>query len=1000
MASRIENMLSDLANMVRESENSDESIKGSDISEKLRDAKLSNITKVSELENDSGFIDSDTLANTLLNYIKSSDLNLSDYITNDALLIALDSYIKKSDIDITLYTTKEELVDVLSNYIKSADLDLSDYITSTALANILKDYAKINDIDLSKYITEDNLTKELSEYMKSEDFDSLNYITQDNLAIILKDYAKSKDIDLSSFISNEILTETLLSYLKQTDLDTILKQYVKSEDIDFDKYITAESLSEVLTAYAKTEDINLDSYVTDEILSQTLVDYLKSTDINLSDYITNESLANILTAYAKTEDINLDNYVTSDLLANTLTDYLKNEDIDLNSYITNESLETILSSYAKSTDIPVISNDLTDELKTKYDDAVSNSHTHSNKKALDKFSESDTGTILYDGKEITSNTTIFGSTIDDDSVSSTTSWSSNKISNSINETIDNYYGLGDLTSEDGFANLRIYNHKLQYKDSSTLEWVDIANDNTTQFIINMTPNNMKSIFALYDIENKYVKLRWKEPSNTIIENQLMCYVSGIKIVRKANSAPENISDGDVVLDLKSSDFGKYSENFFIDNSIEFEDGVTYYYHFYPYADNGFINDSLINMTTITCRDYRLFGFQLDMSESDPDSNISYIEDNKDFEKAYMDYTADSFEYGDWSTSWFIKNLKPCMLNYDGTIAYELDKNDYSKKSTGEDSDIANSDFEGNAMIGIPTVYYKIEIDSSNSDIVRYYFSDKKVDDSYHCFSHLDTNGNVMEYTYMPIYNGSLVNSKLRSISGLACANTFTIATGISYASANNIDDSTIWNIENVGDRQLISLLLILISKSTDAKSSFGKGNISYSSGQTTKAVLKTGTMNDKGLFWGSNSSSYGVKVFGIENFWANHNRMVNGCIKDANNIQKVKLCECQEDGSTVTGYNLTGDGYIEIGEVSGSSDGWIKDIYPEYGIFPKVLGGSSSTFFTSTVSWTSTTAISYGMFGGSAYKTSLCGLFTLSYPIISYSNWSSGASLCCKPVVS
>ena len=63
-------------------------------------------------------------------------------------------------------------------------------------------------------------------------------------------------------------------------------------------------------------------------------------------------------------------------------------------------LKKALDDKAEKTAIPTVSNDLTNELKTKYDSAADNSHTHTNKDTIDKLSTSDTGKLLFDGKEI------------------------------------------------------------------------------------------------------------------------------------------------------------------------------------------------------------------------------------------------------------------------------------------------------------------------------------------------------------------------------------------------------------------------------------------------------------------------------------------------------------------------------------------------------------------------------------------------------------------------
>lgn len=52
--------------------------------------------------------------------------------------------------------------------------------------------------------------------------------------------------------------------------------------------------------------------------------------------------------------------------------------------------------------VPTVTNDLTDELKSSYDDAVTAKHTHENGTVLDKFSESNEGVLLFNGEKIES----------------------------------------------------------------------------------------------------------------------------------------------------------------------------------------------------------------------------------------------------------------------------------------------------------------------------------------------------------------------------------------------------------------------------------------------------------------------------------------------------------------------------------------------------------------------------------------------------------------------
>jgi hypothetical protein len=331
--------------------------------------------------------------------------------------------------------------------------------------------------------------------------------------------------------------------------------------------------------------------------------------------------------------------------------------------------------------------------------------------------------------------------------------------------------------------------------------------------------------------------------------------------------------------------------------------------------------------------------------------ISYIEGtaNENYTAVHMDYDNDVFDYGDWGNVWFIKNLRPCMLNYDGTEAYLLDPNDYTKKADGTDSDISDSTFDGNVMVGIPKVYFKIV--PIDDDHCNFYFSDKKVDDNYHCWAHINNYGDEIPYCYLSAYDGSLVDSKLRSISGLM-PELRGINTLQEFIAPNNQNDDNIWSMNTYSDWLLIVLLGLLISKTTNSQTSFGLGHSNGSSTSNTyKGCINCGLANDKGLFWGTNVTGSPVKIFGIENFWGQYYRFMLGAIY-SNGIQKIKLTYGTQDGSTVEGYNLTGNGYITIDDstVSGTvssynskyNSGYLLQLaFTEEGIFIKKMDESS-----------------------------------------------------------
>jgi hypothetical protein len=393
--------------------------------------------------------------------------------------------------------------------------------------------------------------------------------------------------------------------------------------------------------------------------------------------------------------------------------------------------------------------------------------------------------------------------------------------------------------------------------------------------------------------------------------------------------------------------------------------------------------------------YPKYGFSIDQTQSDPNNVISYIGLNKDYTPVHMDYDNDVFDYGDWGNAFFIKNLRPCMLNYNGTEAYLLDPNDYTKKLDGTDSDATNSDFAGNVMVGIPKVYFKIV--PIDDDHCNFYFSETKRD-GYHCWAHINNYGDEVPYMYMPAYDGSNVDSVLRSISGLdAIWKAENIQIIADYAYANNQDDDNIWSMNTYSDWLLIVLLSLLISKTTDSKTAFGKGNYSARSTQNY-GMIKSGTMDQKGLFWGSTDNTIGVKIFGIENFWGNINRLMYGLI-NYYGTQKVKLTYGTQDGSTVEGYNFTGDGYIEAGSTLRGSNRLYylsKMTFTENGIFIKDISGTAGTTYGNTIPYYDHSKLEIACIGNNTGYTLLLGI----YFITNSSSYAGGSPKCLPKLVS
>lgn len=507
---------------------------------------------------------------------------------------------------------------------------------------------------------------------------------------------------------------------------------------------------------------------------------------------------------------------------------------------------------------------------------------------------------------------------------------------------------------------------------------------TTQGVYNRNKANRVVVNEPEPMEEFSAKPVYVSSSDTVkveITAKLPDGVAGAVIRKSTTGYPTSETDGDALTTITA-------DTVYTDTNVTV--GTTYYYSAFPYTSTGAYNRSEANRTSVTPkkRDY-LFGYDLVKSTSSPSGRVSYPDDvdNAGFTPAKMNFGG-SFSYGDWNFAPGEKFMpRPCMLTYAGVVDHYLNPNDYTQKAEGGASKVADTSFGGNAMMEWPKIYTKRW---EEGGVYHFRCSDTPQDESWECWSNYDRLNNQIDHFYTPIYFGSLVSGKLRSISGAANSVNTTAANEIAYAKANGND----WYTEVLADRLLLQDLLVMMARSTECQTAFGYGRCNSSNS------IAPGTMNSKGMFWGSNDKTSGVKVFGMENVWGNLWRRTAGWI-NANGTQKVKLTRGTHDGSTATDYNTDGNGYKTIANATpaGSSGGYISSMKTEaFGRLPVNASGSSSTYEADGM-WYNNSQVNYAVVGGAWGDDLLCGPFCayLGYtPSISYS--SLGAALSCKPL--
>jgi hypothetical protein len=467
------------------------------------------------------------------------------------------------------------------------------------------------------------------------------------------------------------------------------------------------------------------------------------------------------------------------------------------------------------------------------------------------------------------------------------------------------------------------------------------------------------------------------PNDTVLDKQTLCTIAGVVICGRTDRYPEDEFDSELAYYKDIKCCGGYSGTFSYEKSSRTESEAiipSLYLRAFPYTAQGVYNRSEKNCVSfIDGASTYVFGYDLDLNDPDPATRVSYPldVDNASFSPVYMDYLTGRFNYGDWPSEpgkYFMP--KPCMITDDGKVAHYLDPNDYSLQEDGvTPSYVSNTNAAVQAMMEWDKIYvYREETDG----IYKFRCSDKPQTSDWKCWSNYDINDEEIDHFYTSIYTG--VNATptaggmaFRSRSGAAITRgeyfyKYTGFIGTTYQNKG-------WYIGYLSDHLLIQDLLVMMGKSTDCQTVFGYGC-------TTGAHTSTGTLNKKGLFWGSASydAGLGVKVFGMEDYWGNSHRYLAGWLSKSGS-QYVKLTWGTADGSTKTGFAYSSTtGYIRVTTTSptGSDPGYISGMETEsYGRIPTTTSGSATTYECDQFDWSASSTVQVHLMGYGAGGTAM-----------------------------
>lgn len=252
--------------------------------------------------------------------------------------------------------------------------------------------------------------------------------------------------------------------------------------------------------------------------------------------------------------------------------------------------------------------------------------------------------------------------------------------------------------------------------------------------------------------NREVKLYMKgsksqqKIASSIGKDIIACYPAGFKVVRKEGEYPKNETDGIEIINVSQADYDTYEIIPFKDTNVKV--GKTYYYAAFPYSITGAYNRIGNNANRTRCKvfdvNYELYGFDIVQEDDNPETRVSYPNDcdNYGWNPITINLDTDKYNLGNWANTFMIKNIRPVMLNTDGTVAYELDHNNQTLRIDGiTPSDISDETKNMNAMVEFPKMYFKRWTDTQiingiTRTISHVRICNVQLDDNYKCYAHI------------------------------------------------------------------------------------------------------------------------------------------------------------------------------------------------------------------------------------------------------------------------
>lgn len=250
------------------------------------------------------------------------------------------------------------------------------------------------------------------------------------------------------------------------------------------------------------------------------------------------------------------------------------------------------------------------------------------------------------------------------------------------------------------------------------------------------------------------------------------------------------------------------------------------------------------------------------------------------------YSGGVVNMGDWE-DWINDHFTPVMLRSDGTVDYELSRTNQNYKADGvTPSDIANANYDGNAMLQIKKFYISCSTETEgvggdSHQVHTISISDSKKNNTYTCYGFIDANGVEHDYVYYALYCCHVDNnSKLRSLSGItlnATANGNHLKSYSDIVTAAKANGNG-WSISNLALENAIGLVMMMVYKDTNpmfvAQEWANGTSVLHPSADVCKI---TGTRSASGGFPYTLKTEQ-PKSLWIENYWRSYSSSGNAAV--------------------------------------------------------------------------------------------------------------------------